>query len=133
MRELFEKLSYFYPSVSLHLCVNLCYQYPWMVSKLVSNVQKNTQAYISHPDTLIPFLSSQELQNLADSTDFFNTCTFVLPIVSLMVLQKCFNHEKLVTFALASLSHFPPATIFFYVPQIVQLLRKDPFGSIVMI
>ena len=129
MRDLFEKSLLFYPEVSLYVTMNLSYQYGWMRQRLFNHLKQCPEAFTAQSDAIVPLLSVGELKLLGTATNYFNTCVYTTPIVSLIILQKCPEHEKLVSFALASLSYFPPATIFFYIPQIVQLLRKDPFGK----
>lgn len=52
------------------------------------------------------------------------------PPVALALLQKRFQSHPLVTqYAVRVLHSFPPATIIYYIPQLVQALRHDRTGT----
>jgi hypothetical protein len=124
------KVSSLYPGVYVFVAINLGFQFLWIRPQLVALLFASPDSFSVHVGAILPLLTSEELVKLATMTDYLGKCIRSVPIIlSLQLIQKCPDNDRILAFAFCSLDRYSTETIFFYIPQIVQLLRKDHHGN----
>jgi phosphatidylinositol 4-kinase len=96
---------------------------------LVENF-KNSEVFLMSSPQSISFLLKSSWKNRW--TDSLRLLTYWKPVSPIVAIQLLNEKEQVVPhvlqYAIRSLEYFPIETVFFYIPQLVQLLRNDPYG-----
>ncbi|EGC30157.1 hypothetical protein DICPUDRAFT_158137 [Dictyostelium purpureum] len=102
------------------------------IRNLISEmVVKNTKAVLDIPEAL-PFLVTEEnVKANIPELKYLLYWETVTPPMAISLLGKSYHSHPLVSqYACRVLRSFPPETIMFYIPQLVQALRYDRSGQV---
>eukprot|EP00794_Sanderia_malayensis_P007730 gene7730-8569_t len=116
------------------LCINIGERFRennLVVKEVKRLVYTDPSAVTEYPEAL-PFLVSEDLLK-TDSSAMVNILVWekVSPVVALAFFSQQFPANlHTAQYAMEVLRSYPPDTILFYIPQLVQALRKDNFGYV---
>ncbi|EGG17773.1 phosphatidylinositol 4-kinase [Cavenderia fasciculata] len=94
-------------------------------------VVKNTKAVLNIPEALPLLITEENVARNIPELKYLLYWETVTPPMAISLLAKSFrSHPLVIQYACRVLRNFPPETIMFYIPQLVQALRYDRTGLV---
>lgn len=94
-------------------------------------VKEQPWAVVDIPEAFNFLVTEHNVQNNIPELKYLLYWCNVTPPNALLLLEKRFNsHPLVIQYAVRVLHSFPPETIIFYIPQLVQTLRYDKTGLV---
>ena len=122
-----------YRSISPRLAIMIGERFPFpKIKTIISNfVLNNTQSLTNEPEAINYLATPENVSLNLVQLKYLLYWVPSTPPIALSLLNKHFNSHPYVTqYAISVLRSFPPDTIIFYIPQLVQALRYDQSGLV---